>query len=242
MENLQIIQYRGQRVLTTAQLAESYGTEPKRIQNNFSENKARFAKGKHYILLTGDELEHFKNDSRNSGLVHKQASQIYLWTEKGAWMHAKSLNTDEAWDAYEMLVDDYYRVTEDVGFHKNLSPEVKAIFFLDKKTQEIESRVERLEVSKTIDYGQQLELQHIAKRQVIAALGGKDGQAYRDKSLRGKVFSAIWKDYKDYFNIESYKNTLVRDLDKAKEYISSWRPQGKLLREIEEANRQMAFA
>lgn len=25
-------------------------------------------------------------------------------------MHAKSLNTDEAWDAYEMLVDDYYRV------------------------------------------------------------------------------------------------------------------------------------
>ncbi|MFP3468412.1 hypothetical protein SB754_23245, partial [Leifsonia sp. SIMBA_070] len=38
----------------------------------------------------------------------------------------------------------------------NLSPEVKAIFFLDQKQQEIESRVERLEVSKTVDYGQQL--------------------------------------------------------------------------------------
>ncbi|MGG4442319.1 Rha family transcriptional regulator [Brevibacillus fortis] len=36
-----------------------------------------------------------------------------------------------------------------------LSQEVRAIFFLDKKTQEIESRVQRLENNKTIDYGQQ---------------------------------------------------------------------------------------
>jgi phage antirepressor YoqD-like protein len=27
-------------------------------------------------------------------------------------MHAKSLNTDKAWDAYEMLVDDYYSLKE----------------------------------------------------------------------------------------------------------------------------------
>ncbi|HBZ80932.1 MAG TPA: hypothetical protein DEP07_11165 [Brevibacillus sp.] len=241
MSKLQVLDYAGQRVLTTAQLAESYGTESDRISKNFHENKERFKLGKHFFKLEGEALKQFKNDFRNSELVGRNASVLYIWTEKGAWMHAKSLNTDEAWEAYEMLVDDYYRVIEEPGAYKNLSPEVKAIFFLDKKTQEIENRVEKLEVSKTIDYGQQLELQNLARRMVLESLGGKEGQAYRDSSLRGKVFSAIWRDFKDYFNIESYKNTLVRDLDKAKEYISSWRPQGKLLREIEDANQQLSF-
>ncbi|WNF07212.1 ORF6N domain-containing protein [Brevibacillus borstelensis] len=112
MNQLSPIEHSGQRVLTTAQLAEAYGTEAKRIQNNFSENRTRFTEGKHFILLSGQELMDFKNDSRNSGLVQKQASQLYLWTEKGAWMHAKSLNTDKAWEAYEMLVDDYYNAKQ----------------------------------------------------------------------------------------------------------------------------------
>lgn len=42
----------------------------------------------------------------------KNAQYLYLWTEKGAWLHAKSLNTDEAWNAYETLVDEYYRIKE----------------------------------------------------------------------------------------------------------------------------------
>lgn len=241
MNKLQVLAYGGQRVLTTAQLAESYGTDSERIQKNFNYNKERYQEGKHYILLQGDDLREFRSNFSISE-VAPNVNRLYLWTRKGAWMHAKSLNTDEAWDAYEMLVDDYYRAVEERSPYLNLSPEVKAIFFLDKRTQEIESRVEKLEVSKTIDYGQQLELQNLARRKVLESLGGKEGQAYRNSSLRGKVFSAIWRDFKDYFNIESYKNTLVRDLDKAKEYINSWRPQGKLLREIEEANRQMSFS
>ena len=109
--NLTVISQNGQRVLTTAQLAESYGTNADRISKNFSENKIRYKEGKHFTKLEGDELKEFKNDFRNSELVHKQASVLYLWTEKGAWLHAKSLNTDRAWSAYEMLVDEYYRLT-----------------------------------------------------------------------------------------------------------------------------------
>lgn len=35
---------------------------------------------------------------------------MYRWTKKGTWMRAKSLNTDKIWEAYDMLVDDYYQV------------------------------------------------------------------------------------------------------------------------------------
>nr|WP_019292877.1 hypothetical protein [Lactococcus petauri] len=44
--------------------------------------------------------------------VGKFANQLYLWTEKGALLHAKSLGTDEAWDMYDILVDTYFKVQE----------------------------------------------------------------------------------------------------------------------------------
>lgn len=109
MNQLQIINHNGQRVLTTTQLAESYGTEVQILTNNFNRNKARYKEGKHYIALEGQEKRDFLNLHQND-LGSKNASVLYLWTEKGAWMHAKSLNTDQAWEAYEILVDEYYRV------------------------------------------------------------------------------------------------------------------------------------
>ena len=39
----------------------------------------------------------------------KYAKSLYLWTEKGALLHAKSLNTDKAWEVYDYLVDFYFR-------------------------------------------------------------------------------------------------------------------------------------
>lgn len=37
---------------------------------------------------------------------------FYLWTERGALLHAKSINTDKAWDVYEQLLDTYFRAQE----------------------------------------------------------------------------------------------------------------------------------
>lgn len=115
MNQLKVIVHRQARVLTTGQLAESYGTDNKRISNNFNENKTRYTEGKHFFALTGEEKRDFVNrhEIRDGS---KNASTLYLWTEKGAWLHAKSLNTDAAWDAYEMLVDEYYKILEEHSY------------------------------------------------------------------------------------------------------------------------------
>ncbi len=239
MSKLQVIDHEGQRVLTTAQLAEAFGTETKIISKNFERNESRYTEGKHFYSLKGEELKAFKSSRQNDDNL-KFAPILYLWTEKGAWMHAKSLNTDQAWEAYEMLVDDYYRVKSNP--YEQLSQELQAIFLLDQRTQAFEVRVARLENNTTIDYGQQNDLQLIANKTVLAALGGKESPAYQDKTIRGETYSSLWKDYKGYFNTNSYKNTLVKDFDKAKEYVGGWRPHGKLLRDIEQANSQIAFS
>src|SRR3712207_8389516 len=72
-------------------------------------------------------------------------------------------------------------------------------------------------------------------------MGGKDTCCYKDRSLRSKVFSGVWKDFKDYLAVNSYRNTPKKDFGKAKEYLKDWKAQGKLLREIEERNSQIAL-
>jgi hypothetical protein len=125
MADLIPIEHNGQRVLVSMQLAESFGTDIERIQINFNRNKDRYKDGKHYFLIQGGELKTFKATYQIDNQL-KYASSFYLWTEKGAWLHAKSLNTDQSWEAYEMLVDDYYRVKESQFIDTSkLSPEMQ---------------------------------------------------------------------------------------------------------------------
>ena len=111
MQLPKITEYQGTRVLTTSQIATMYGTDSKTISYNFSYNKKKYIEGKHYIKLEGTELKTFKA-SREIPDCHKYSAHLYLWTEKGALLHAKSLNTDKAWEVYDYLVDFYFRATE----------------------------------------------------------------------------------------------------------------------------------
>ncbi|EAM0984334.1 ORF6N domain-containing protein [Salmonella enterica] len=106
--DLQIIEYRGHRVVTTEQLAAGYGATEKMISNNFSRNESRFIEGKHYFMVEGGELRELKNRPSLSGLVGKNARSLILWTERGAANHAKMLETDQAWNYHEDLVEFYF--------------------------------------------------------------------------------------------------------------------------------------
>ena len=110
-EELQVLERKNMRVLTTPQIAKLYGTTRKIISYNFQYNKEKYVEGKHYIKLEGKELSEFKYClDRQDSL--KYAHTLYLWNEKGALLHAKSLNTDKAWQVYDYLVDFYFRAKE----------------------------------------------------------------------------------------------------------------------------------
>ncbi|HIB1651833.1 TPA: ORF6N domain-containing protein, partial [Salmonella enterica subsp. enterica serovar Muenchen] len=106
--DLQRIEYRGQRVVTTEQLAAGYGASVKNIHDNFLNNRQRFIEGKHFFRLEGDELRELKNRPEIIGLVGKNARSLTLWTERGAANHAKMLETDQAWNYHEDLVEFYF--------------------------------------------------------------------------------------------------------------------------------------
>ncbi|MEW4414402.1 ORF6N domain-containing protein [Clostridium sp. AN503] len=106
MNELTVTEYKNIRVLTTQQLAEAYESNTDTITKNFNRNKGRYVEGKHYICLKGQKLKDFRANGQIDLLPN--INTLYLWTQKGAFLHAKSLNTDVAWDVYDRLVDHYF--------------------------------------------------------------------------------------------------------------------------------------
>lgn len=111
MNDLQVIEIKGQRVLTTKQLAENYETTEKVISNNFNNNIDKYIENKHFYCLIGEELKDFKRKSLNLGIA-QNINKFYLWTERGTLLHAKSLNTDKAWQIYDYLIEHYFRTNQ----------------------------------------------------------------------------------------------------------------------------------
>lgn len=195
---LVIIEQSGQRVLTTAQLAESYGATDRKIVDNFNNNKTRYKEGKHFILLTGERLKEFKSENENFGFA-LNLNKLYLWTEKGAWLHAKSLNTDKAWDAYEMLVDDYYKIKQN-----NAMTQSELILMMAQRNVEIERK--QLEIEQT-QRKQQNELEEIkTKQDNITEIVSLSSEDWRDKvkNILTKIAKSSGGEYGNTYN-QSYK-------------------------------------
>lgn len=125
MNDLTPIENQGQRVLTTDQLAELYGTTPNVIKQNFFQNKEKFVEGVHYIKLEGSPLKEFKSQVINSNLpVSKFASTLYLWTKRGAARHSKMIGTDTAWDVFDSLEENYFNQQSQLNL-QGLSPQTQ---------------------------------------------------------------------------------------------------------------------
>lgn len=111
VETLPVVSYQGVRVLTTELLAQSYGTEPIRIQQNYADNADRFIAGKHFFKLEGEDLKEFKRLGilgKNEDPSLKFTARLVLWTARGAARHAKILDTDQAWTVFEQLEETYF--------------------------------------------------------------------------------------------------------------------------------------
>ena len=101
------IEYNGQFVLTTAQLAAFYDCNVQNLSANFKNNESRFIEGKHYFKLEGAELDILR--SKNFRLqITPKTRVLYLWTKRGCARHCKSVGTDKAWEVFELLEDTYF--------------------------------------------------------------------------------------------------------------------------------------
>ena len=118
IQNLVPVDYSNQRVLTTAQVAEVFGTSPARIRDNFKHAKKQFQEGVHYFKVEGDELRAMREravcalKSYAPSPFPKGGNAVILYTAQGCARHCKMLNTPQAWEMMDKLKIEYFAVED----------------------------------------------------------------------------------------------------------------------------------
>lgn len=215
--SLQVIEREGKRVLMTSQIAEAFGADTKTVNRNFQRNQDRFEQGMHFFALTGEALKQFKGERQND-VTLKFTSNLYLWTEEGAFLLAKSLNTDKAWQAYDLLVSQYYKMEREIVQIQTL--EQKQLTISYDQFQRLESRLEALEKQIneiTLHSGEQLRLRKAVSERVY--------NLTEQKGARQVLFRALYSAIKQRYQVGSYRDIKQYQLQDALFFIKKWEGQ-----------------
>ena len=142
------LEYNGQKVLTSIQLAASYHCLRQNISDNFRHHKDDFILNVDYFYLTGAELREFKSQNQAYGQkstclppserqsdcpISPLASSLYLWTKSGTLKHSHFLKTEKGKEVFDTLSKAYF------GFAQaKLHPEQMNLF--SPKSDELSTR------------------------------------------------------------------------------------------------------
>ncbi|EGO5141177.1 ORF6N domain-containing protein [Enterococcus faecalis] len=224
MNQQQIIELNNERLLTTEQLAEFYGASETQIKQNFNNNKDKFIEGKHYYRLEGQELRDFKSQVENFDLpINKFASQLYLWTKRGASRHSKMLGTDRAWDMFDELEENYFNKQ----FKLPTSKRELALLALsaNEETNErvdvIEKEVADLKNNQKIDAGDYSYLSRRVHQRVAEVV---KGFGKITKEQRSKLYKDINSGIKQITGVGSRSQLREKHYETVIEYINDWEP------------------
>ena len=125
------------------------------------------------------------------------------------------------------------------SYQKRLTPEEMMRIQLGM-VDDHDNRIEHLENTMTIDYGQQQELKKAVNKRVIEILGGKKAPAY--KELSKKVFAECNHDIQDYFAVNSRNNIPSLRFENALEYVEGWNPSNNTILDVRSYNAGMGGA
>lgn len=225
-QQIAIKEYKGQRVVTFKDIDTVHERPDGTARKRFNDNKNRLASGRDYIVRKTDEAKEEYGITAPNGLV--------LITERGYLMLVKSFTDDLAWEVQGQLVDNYFtKKSQPLTQQEMMRIQLGMI-------DDVAERVDKLENTMVIDYGQQRVLERLVAGAVITALGGKDSPAYRE--IGKKVFSECNRDIKDYFDVNSRNNIPRVKFDDACKYIRAWQPCTNTKMMINDCNAQMCMA
>lgn len=140
----------------------------------------------------------------------------------------------EAW-----VMDEVLPTIRKTGSYQKPMTVAEQIQLLALGNQNHEERIEKLENTMTIDYGQQKYISDLVSKVVIEVLGGKKSNAYDE--IGKKVFAECNRDVKTYFDVNARNNIPKLRYQEAVEYIKEWTPCTNTKMMIRDCNAQMTM-
>ena len=199
--------------------------------------KSETKNGKPYVSIRWDRVFNYLT---SFGFDHQWAKEIFI-PEPIFYMLAMKAESEKAIKFQKIVAYEILPQIRKLGAYipKKLSKELKAIFVLDEKQQQLEKKVYDLENNVPLFNIECDELQKALQAKGIQILGGKSSQAYQDKSLRTKLYTDIQREIKRQFQIHSYKALKRSQLSIALEIIDKYTAPLVIADEIVLANNQI---
>lgn len=224
MNQMQIIEFYNQRLLTTEQLAEFYEVSEKQIRQNFNNNKSKFIHGKHFYRLEGPDLKAFKDSVENFDIVGSRVNQLILYTKQGASRHSKMLGTDKAWDMFDELEESYFNPKQQPQIPD--TPRGLALLAL-AANEETNQRLDDIGI-RLVDIEENKLITTEDKGTIDRAVQKKVHQICREQHLGQDAKSMLYQDLgssiKQLFNVPNRGRIKDKDFRKALSFINHWEP------------------
>ena len=122
--------------------------------------------------------------------------------------------------------------------YSHLSKEVQAIFALDHKQQQLAVEVKELKDGMPLFNVECKEIQAAVKRKGVEILGGKGSPAYKNRSIRCKVYSDIQQQLRREFGVSRYETIKRSQLNMAHEIVAKYKAPIYLINDIYLLNQQ----
>lgn len=191
---------------------------------------------------TRDALNrHVDNDDKNTVVIpdgNKGNPNQTVINESGLYALIFGSKLDSAKRFKHWVTSEVLPTIRKTGSYKPMTI-TEQIQLLAQGSQDHEKRIEKLENTMTIDYGQQKSISDLVSSVVIAHLGGKESNAY--KEIGKKVFAECNRDIKTYFDVNARNNIPKLRFTEATEYVKNWHPCTNTVMCIRDCNAQMCI-
>ena len=192
-----------------------------------------------------------KNSDVTNGNIRKlnNAGENFL-TESGVYKLVFKSRKPNAEAFSDWVTDEVLPSIRKTGSYnnpQNMSPaeQIKLIATgyveMSEKIDNVEKELENFKNDMPLLGVEETRITTAVRSKGVRVLGGKDSNAYADKSLRRRVFSDIYRELKRQFQVGTYKAIKRSQCEVALEIINDYEPPLALEEEIRDCNAQESF-
>ena len=232
-----------QKTITSIEVAEMVGKDHSKLLKDIRRYREQLAEAK---IGSGDFFEESTYKDANN-----QNRPCYLVTKKGCEFIAHKLTGVKGTEFTAKYINRFHEMEEQVTKKPLTTLEQIALIAqgtvdLEQKVETVEQRVYSIENDMPLFGAESDELSAHVKRKGVEILGGKRSEAYRDKTMRQRVYSDIYNQLKREFGIyndegkaKSYKALKRKDLADAHEFVDCYTLPTYLADQVSDCNAQI---
>ena len=217
----------GELVVTSRQIAEDFEKRHSHICDTIRNLTAENSEVKKMMIES--KFQHRGNEYTEY-LLTRDGFSLLVMGFTGSRALEWKLKYIEAFNKMEQAIKNPY---------SHLSKEVQAIFALDHKQQKLESEVKEIKDGMPLFNVECKEIQAAVKRKGVEILGGKGSPAYKNNSIRCKVYSDIQQQLRREFGVSRYEAIKRAQLLVAHEIVAKYKAPIYLINEIYLLNQQL---